>query len=89
MLQPSSSWRASFAWKMEICVEVIDVEAQAVQLQASAAVAAKSADRTTIFRGPYSSAAVSDRIEAAIIVALDQAQSGADGQLNLADVGVD
>ncbi|GAA0325537.1 hypothetical protein GCM10009087_39830 [Sphingomonas oligophenolica] len=73
---------------MEICVEVIDAEAQAVQLQASAAVAAKGADRTTIFRGPYSSAAVSDRIEATIIVALDQAQGGAGGQLSLADVGV-
>lgn len=76
----------------EVLVSVIDVESQAVLLEAHAAVAAENAQgaqRTAIFRGPYSSGAIGDRIEAALIVALDQAQGGADGELSLADVGVD
>jgi len=77
---------------MEITVEVIDVESQAIHLTASAyggsPESAGSPKFTSIFKGPYSSAAISDRIEAAIIVALDQSQGGATGPLGLADAGV-
>jgi serine/threonine protein kinase len=78
---------------MEIAVRVIDVESQAVHLKAKAFAGAAAPVETPeligIFKGPYSSTAISDRIEAAIIVALDQAQGAAVGQLNLADVGVE
>ena len=78
---------------IEIAVAVIDAESQAVHLQmkafAGAAAPIEPPELTSIFKGPYSSAAISDRIEAAIIVTLDQAQSGAVGQLSLAGVGVE
>lgn len=78
---------------MEIVVVVIDVESQAVHLQAKAfagaATTAKPPELLSIFKGPYSSATISDKIEAAMIVALDQAQSGTVGQLDLAGVGVE
>lgn len=64
---------------MEIAVAVIDVEAQAVRLQARAYVPADKAEEpqalVTVFKGPYSSGATSDRVEAAVLVALDQAQN--------------
>lgn len=79
--------------RMEIAVTVIDVESQAVQLEAKASAGAEAPVESPgligIFKGPYSSAAISDRIEAAIIVALDQAQGGAVGPLSLAGVGVE
>lgn len=78
---------------MEIAVAVIDVESQAVHLKARAVAGAagpvESRELTSIFKGPYSSATISDKIEAAMIVALDQAQGGAVGQLSLAGVGVE
>ena len=88
-MNASAEFRLTRELYMEIHLEVIDAEAQAVQLRAGAAVGSEGVECSTIFRGPYSSSAVSDRIEAAIIVALDQAQSGVDGQLNLADVEMD
>lgn len=78
--------------QMEITIAVVDVEAQAVHLKANAFAGAELVEvqePTSIFRGPYSSAAIGDRIEAALIVALDLAQSGAVGQLGLAGVGVE
>ena len=78
---------------MEIAVAVIDVEAQAVRLQARASVPAENAEEpqalVTVFKGPYSSGATSDRVEAAVLVALDQAQNGTIGRLSLAAVEVE
>lgn len=79
--------------RMEIVVTVIDVEAQAVRLEARASVPVNAAEEPleliSVFKGPYSSGATSDRVEAAVLVALDQAQNGTTGQLNLADVRVE
>ena len=91
-MNPSAEFKLACELRFEMLMSVIDVESQAVQLDAHAAFAAGGsfgAQRTTIFRGPYSSGAIGDRIEAALIVALDQAQGGATGSLSLADVGVD
>lgn len=78
---------------MEIAVTVIDVEAQAVRLEARASVPSDEAQEPSalisVFKGPYSSGATSDRVEAAVLVALDQAQNGTIGQLNLVEVGID
>lgn len=78
---------------MEIAVAVIDVESQAVHLEAKAfagtAPLVEPPEHTSIFKGPYSSATTSDRVEAAMIVALDQAQEGAVGQLSLTGVGIE
>ncbi|TXC70969.1 protein kinase [Sphingomonas ginsenosidivorax] len=78
---------------MEIAVTVIDVEAQAVRLEACASVPSDDAQEplalVIVFKGPYSSGATSDRVEAAVLVALDQAQNGTIGQLSLVEVGVD
>lgn len=78
---------------MEIAVTVIDVEAQAVGLEARASVPTgddqEPAGLVSIFKGPYSSGATSDRVETAVLVALDQAQNGTIGQLSLVDVGGD
>lgn len=78
---------------MEIVVTVIDVEAQAVRLEARASVPSgdgqEPAELVSIFKGPYSSGATSDRVETAVLVALDQAQNGTTGQLSLVDVGGD
>lgn len=79
--------------RMEIVITVIDVEAQAVRLEARASVPADNAEAPleliSIFKGPYSSGATSDRVEAAVLVALDQAQNGTIGQLSLAEVRID
>lgn len=79
--------------RMEIVVTVIDVEAQAVRLAARASVPTDSAkepvELISVFKGPYSSGATSDRVEAAVLVALDQAQNGTIGQLSIAELRVD
>ena len=79
--------------RMKIAVTVIDVEAQAVRLEARASASVDKAEEpralVTVVKGPFSSAATSDRLEAAILVALDQAQNGPVGQLSLAAVGVE
>ncbi|ETA51206.1 protein kinase domain-containing protein [Ponticoccus alexandrii] len=75
---------------LEVTVTIVDVESQAVRLEASAVTATAQTTQptsVTIFKGPYSSGAVSDRLEAAIIVALDQAQGGTLGQIDLGGVG--
>lgn len=75
---------------IEIRVDVVDVDAQAVHLTASAQIAGETgeptADPITIFKGSYNSAAFGERLEAALIVGLDQAQAGIAGELNLAGV---
>lgn len=91
-MDPSPEFGLANDLWMEIAIAVIDVESQAVQLEASAVAATAPATPpplVSIFKGPYSSGATSDRIEAAIIVALDQAQGGATGQLDLGGVGVE
>jgi eukaryotic-like serine/threonine-protein kinase len=78
---------------MEIAVTVIDVEAQAVRLEARASVPSDDAQEppalVSVFKGPYSSGATSDRVEATVLIALDQAQNGTIGQLSLVEVEVD
>lgn len=91
-MNASAEFKLADELRFEMLVSVIDVESQAVQLDAHAAFAASGIDGahyTTIFRGPYSSGAIGDRVEGALIVALDQAQSGPNGSLSLADVGVE
>lgn len=91
-IDPSPKFRLKSDLCMEIAVTVIDVESQAVHLEASAVAAmAEATPRpfVTIFKGPYSSGAISDRIEAAIIVALDQGQGEATGQIDLGGAGVE
>ena len=70
-MNASGEFKLSDELRFELLVSVIDVESQAVQLDAHAVFAAGGSDgaqRTTIFRGPYSSGAIGDRIEAALIV---------------------
>ncbi len=78
---------------MDIVVSVIDVDSQAVQLQAKVfagtALPVEPLEATNIFRGPYNSSAVSENIEAAMFVALDHAQSGVMGPISLTSVGVE
>jgi hypothetical protein len=91
-MSASAEFKLGDELRFEMLVCVIDVESQAVQLSARAVFGAggsNGAQHTTIFRGPYSSGAIGDRIEAALIVALDQAQVGTSGSLSLADVGVE
>jgi eukaryotic-like serine/threonine-protein kinase len=75
---------------LNVVVEVIDVDAQAIAVQIAAATSAVPIDdipTVEVFKGPYSSAAVSDRIEAALFLCLDQVQRGVEGVLNLDDLG--
>lgn len=91
-IDPSSEFGLANDLWMDIAVEVVDAESQAVHLEAravAAAIPATPPPLVSIFKGPYSSGATSDRIEAAIIVALDQAQGGATGLLDLRGVGVE
>jgi len=92
-MSASAQFSLTYDLCMEIVVTVIDVESQAVHFQANAFAGATAPverpEFISIFKGPYSSAAISDRIEAAIIVALDQAQAGAVGQLSLTGVSVE
>lgn len=91
-MNASAEFKLAHGLRFDILVSVVDVESQAVQLDARGAISAggsDSAQLTAIFRGPYSSGAIGDRIEAALIVALDQAQSGTSVSLSLVDVGVD
>lgn len=87
----SSEFKLANTLYIEICVDVVDVDAQAVHLTASARTAEETGELTedpvTIFKGAYSSAAFGDRLEAAVIVAFDQAQTGVVGALSLAQVG--
>jgi serine/threonine protein kinase len=89
-IDPTPEFSLENGLLMEVAVAVIDVESQAVHIEACAATAdATPLPPVSIFKGPYSSAATSDRIEAAIIVALDQAQGGAAGQIDLSGVGIE
>lgn len=77
---------------LEIEVGVIDAAAQAVSLAIAAFAAAQPetsfGGRTTIFRGAYNPAAIGERIEAAIFTALDRAQTGIAGAIDLSELKV-
>ena len=77
---------------LEIEIGVIDAAAQVVSLAMAAFAAAQpetSVDgRTTIFRGAYNPAAIGERIEAAIFTALDRAQTGIAGAIELGELKV-
>ena len=77
---------------LEIQVDVIDAAAQAVALAMAAfasVVPEPNADsRMTIFRGAYNPQAIGRRIEVAIFAALDQAQQGTAGTIDLSGLKV-
>jgi hypothetical protein len=76
--------------RLKLTVEVIDVDAQAIIVQAAAAASTYSIEDiplTEVFKGPYSSGAIGDRIEAALFLCLDQAQQGREGPFNLEGLG--
>ncbi|QWG20333.1 protein kinase [Bradyrhizobium sediminis] len=89
-LKPSESLQLARGLRLRITVEVIDVDAQAIVVQMAAAASTESMDGipvTQVFKGPYSSVAIGDRIEAALFLGLDQAQQGREGPLDLEGLG--
>ncbi|MBR1271836.1 protein kinase [Bradyrhizobium sp. AUGA SZCCT0222] len=89
-LKPSESLQLLSGFRLNIVVEVIDVDAQAIIVQIAAATSDVPIDEipaVEVFKGPYSSAAISDRIEAALFLCLDQVQRGIEGSLNLDGLG--
>ena len=77
--------------RLKIKVQVVDTDAQAITISISAAACScpiHDNDAREIFKGPYSSAAIGDRIEAAVFLSLDRAQDGVDGPIYLDDVGI-
>ncbi|TCQ14626.1 serine/threonine protein kinase [Rhizobium sp. PP-CC-3G-465] len=76
---------------IDVKVKIIDADAQAIAIFVSAMPGQEiSADapETEVFRGPYSSGAVGDRIEAAVFISLDHAQQNIDSPVNLDQLGV-
>jgi eukaryotic-like serine/threonine-protein kinase len=68
-LKPSEGLQLPDGLRLKVTVEVIDVDAQAIAVQIVAAAASESMDDipgTELFKGPYSSAAIGDRIEAVL-----------------------
>jgi hypothetical protein len=89
-LKPSESLQLLSGFRLNVVVEVIDVDAQAIIVQIAAATSDVPIDEipaVEVFKGPYSSAAISDRIEAALFLCLDQVQRGVEGSLNLDGLG--
>jgi len=89
-LKPSASLQLLNGVRLNVVVEVIDVDAQAIIVKIAAATSDAPIDEVPtveLFKGPYSSTAISDRIEAALFLCLDQVQRGIEGALNLQDLG--
>lgn len=91
-LKPSESFQLTKEVQLKLAVEVIDVDAQAVAVMMGAASSssAKQIDAGNlieVFKGPYSSSRVGERIEAALFLCLDQVQQGAEGPLDLDGLG--
>lgn len=91
-LKPSESFQLTKEVHLKLAVEVIDVDAQAVAVMMGAA-SSSSATQTDatnlieVFKGPYSSSGVGERIEAALFLCLDQVQQGVEGPLDLDGLG--
>ncbi len=89
-LKPSESLQLARGIKLKVAVEVVDVDAQAITVCIAAAAGTQAMDDVPlleVFKGPYSSNAIGDRIEAALFLCLDQAQRGCEGPLNLEGLG--
>jgi predicted Ser/Thr protein kinase len=89
-LKPSESLKLTKGLRLKVAIQVIDVDAQAITVQMAAAASTDSIDGiplTEVFKGPYSSGAIGDRIEAALFLCLDQAQQGLEGALDLDNLG--
>lgn len=85
-MRPSDTLKLSTGLVMTFVVEIIDVDSQAISVRAAAATkddAIASAATSEVFRGPYSSGTLGDRIEATVFVALDRAQQGGDSAIAL------
>lgn len=90
-MNASADFKLAAELRIEIFASVVDVDSQAVQLDAQVACSAggsDSAQHTIIYRGPYSSSAIGEKLETALIVALDLAQNGQHNYLSLSDMGV-
>ncbi|WP_167458384.1 serine/threonine protein kinase [Mesorhizobium kowhaii] len=89
-MEPSENLKLAKGLRMEVAVQIIDVDAQAIVVHMAAAACTVSTEgipRTEVFKGPYSSRAIGDRIEAAMFLSLDQAQQGLEGPFNLQELG--
>lgn len=76
---------------MNVKVRIIDADAQAIGILISATHELDDAGgekETEVFRGPYNSGAVGDRIEAAVFMSLDHAQQNLDGPVKFDELGV-
>ncbi len=90
-MQASSLLKLAKGLVIDVKVKIIDADAQAIGIFLSATPGLHhraDAPETEVFRGPYSSGAVSDRIEAAVFISLDHAQQNIDGPVNLDQLGV-
>lgn len=90
-MQPSESLGLVKGLTVAVTVSIIDADAQAIGILVSAIPALEhsvQAPKVEVFRGPYSSGAYSDRIEAAVFISLDHAQQNLEGPVNLKELGV-
>ncbi|WP_421362404.1 serine/threonine protein kinase [Agrobacterium rosae] len=90
-IQPSAMLNLTKGLVIVVKVKIIDADAQAIGVFVSAAPVQENLDDapdTEVFRGPYSSGTVGDRIEAAIFTGLDHAQQNFDGPVNFKELGV-
>lgn len=92
-LKPSESFQLTREVQLKLAIEVIDVDAQAVAVLMAGTAYSDGANRadpvnlTEVFKGPYSSSGVGERIEAALFLCLDQAQQDVEGPLDLDGLG--
>lgn len=90
-MQASSTLSLAMGMVIDVKVKIIDADAQAIGILIAAVAGQEvplDAPETEIFRGPYSSAAVGDRIEAAVFLGLDHAQQKINGLVNFEELGV-
>jgi hypothetical protein len=90
-MQPSENLNLAKGLVIDVTVEIIDADAQAIGISVSSAAGLEHAPdiaKTEVFRGPYSSGAFGDRIEAAVFISLDHAQQNLEGPVKLDELGV-
>jgi hypothetical protein len=89
-MKPSEKLKLAKGLRLELAVRVVDIDAQAIIIEMSATACTDPAvgiPLTEVFKGPYRSGTISDRIEAALFLSLDQAQQGLEGPLKLEGSG--
>ncbi|EJN07135.1 protein kinase family protein [Bradyrhizobium sp. YR681] len=91
-LKPSESLQLTKELQLKIAVDVIDVDAQAIAVMITASASSSGTfidpdNLVEVFKGPYSSNTIGDRIGAALFLCLDQVQQGVEGPLHLEGLG--